>query len=92
MSAATRVALEVARNPHAWPGGYPVFAVTSDGGALCPKCVRSEFREIAEACRKRLSNGWRIEASAINWEDPELFCDHCNKRIESAYAEDEVQS
>jgi len=25
-----------------------------------------------------------------NWEDPELFCDHCGSRIESAYAEPEA--
>ena len=24
----------------------------------------------------------------VNWEDAELYCDHCSKRIESAYAED----
>jgi hypothetical protein len=24
----------------------------------------------------------------VNWEDPDLFCVHCQKRIESAYAED----
>jgi hypothetical protein len=28
----------------------------------------------------------------INWEDPDLICDHCRKRIESAYAEDKAQS
>jgi hypothetical protein len=26
----------------------------------------------------------------INYEDGELFCDHCNERIESAYAEDKA--
>lgn len=24
-------------NAYAWPGGYPLFYVTSDGAALCPK-------------------------------------------------------
>jgi hypothetical protein len=28
---------------------------------------------------------WHLE---VNWEDPDLFCDHCGARIESAYAED----
>lgn len=32
---------------------------------------------------------WTIVASEINYEDPTLYCDHCNARIESAYAEDE---
>jgi hypothetical protein len=26
-------------------------------------------------------------ALEVNWENPELFCDHCGNRIESAYAE-----
>jgi hypothetical protein len=26
-------------------------------------------------------------ALEANWEDPDLFCDHCGDRIESAYAE-----
>jgi hypothetical protein len=28
-----------------------------------------------------------VEALDVNWEDPDLFCDHCGNRIESAYAE-----
>jgi hypothetical protein len=27
----------------------------------------------------------------VNWEDPQLFCEECNERIESAYAEDESE-
>jgi hypothetical protein len=28
----------------AWPGGYPLYYMVEDGGALCPTCAR-----IAEA-------------------------------------------
>lgn len=27
----------------------------------------------------------------VNWENPALYCSACRKRIESAYAEDQVQ-
>ena len=32
--------------------------------------------------------GWHIAGADINWEDPDLYCDHTGERIESAYAED----
>lgn len=80
---------DVARNPYAWPGGYPRFLVMSDGECLCPKCVRSEFRQIVRAALLGLRDGWKPEGGDINWEDNTLFCAHCNERIPSAYAEEE---
>ena len=75
---------------YAWPGGYPVFLVTTDGAALCPNCVKSEIRLIVDACRRDdNTGGWQALGADINWEDPNLYCDHCNERIESAYAEEE---
>ena len=71
---------------YAWPGGYPMFYVTSDGAALCPKCINDSSNPIHF---DGLSDGWKVEGYDVNWEDSQLFCDHCNKRIESAYAEDE---
>lgn len=75
------------RSKYAWPGGYPMFGVTSDGAALCIDCMRKEYRQIAYARRHNQSDGWLVMAMDINWEDGELTCDHCNKHIESAYAE-----
>jgi hypothetical protein len=31
---------------------------------------------------------WCLVAVDVNYEDNALYCDHCNARIESAYAED----
>jgi hypothetical protein len=83
-------AKHVARNRYAWPGGYPLYGVMSDGGALCPCCIKSEFRNIAESTIKDYRDGWAFLGADINYEDPSLYCDHCNKRIESAYAEDDA--
>jgi hypothetical protein len=60
--------------------GFP----TSDGACLCRHCCASERLCIATTTG---SDGWNVIALAVNWEDPELFCDHCGDRIESAYAE-----
>lgn len=79
-------ALMLAVEPHVFPGGYPRYAVTDDGGALCHKCAEKEFDSIYAATP---GDGWHIEALVINYEDTELFCDHCNEQIESAYGADD---
>jgi len=69
----------------AWPGGYPMYFITSDGGALSFETVRKEFRRIAESVRDQAKDGWTVVACDINYENKELYDDHTNKRIESAY-------
>jgi hypothetical protein len=71
---------------YAWPGGYPIFYLAKDNGVLCPTCA-NEFNPERD-------NDEQLEAIAgdVNWEDPTLYCENCNKRIESAYAENEIGS
>ena len=70
-------------------GCYPVFLVTADGATLCPPCARKEFRCIVQAWNDEdRRGGWYVEAFDANWEDPNLHCDHCGERIESAYGEE----
>jgi hypothetical protein len=73
---------------YAWPGGYPVFYLCSDGGCLCPNCATKKRAQIFRSTYERSHDGWAIAGVDVNWEDPEMFCDNCNARIESAYAED----
>lgn len=73
--------------PYAWPGGYPLFYLTTDGGTLCPTCTTKERRQIFRSTHEQARDGWTIAAVDVNWEDPALYCDHCGQRIESAYAE-----
>jgi hypothetical protein len=75
--------------PYAWPGGYPCYFITADGGALSWRAAREERRLILTALRDRDSTGgWLVTGLDINWEDPALHCDHTGERIPSAYAED----
>ena len=60
-------------------GCYPIFYVDPDTSCLCADCARR-----GEAA------GDPIDGSDVNWEDPDLFCDDCGERIESAYAEEET--
>jgi len=78
------------RQPYAWPGGYPRYAIMADCEALCVKCCKSEFKLILKETRdKGTRSGWCFYGVDINWEDNDLYCVHCGDRIESAYGDDE---
>lgn len=73
---------------YAWPGGYPLFLVMSDGGALCMDCVTKEAHNIFDSTAKQIQDGWQAAGIEVNWDDCDLTCCHCNKPIKSAYGED----
>jgi hypothetical protein len=76
----------------AWPGGYPKFYITADGGTLLPVTVRAQWREIVSShLNNRRDSGWHVVAVEINWEDGDLTDDHTNERIPSAYGDDETE-
>lgn len=64
---------------YAWPGGYPLFYLAADNGTLCPKCANeyTPDRDNEEQLKP-------VECD-VNWEDVDLFCEHCNAKIECAY-------
>jgi hypothetical protein len=69
-------------------GCYPVFLITSDCCALCMDCARAEYRNVSRAIREKFNDGWRVTNCEVNYEDKELYCDHCSQPIESAYGDD----
>lgn len=71
-----------------WPGGYQLYFVMSDGEAMCFKCARKEYFNLAHSMRHNIRDDWRVIGCDTNDEDPELYCDHCNTRIPSNYGED----
>lgn len=75
--------------PYAWPGGYPLYFICSDGEALSFESVMQEYKHVLRDVRnKESAYGWRVIACDVNWEDENLYCAHSGKRIESAYCED----
>lgn len=70
---------------YAWPGMYPLMYLCADSGILCADCANgkngSDASETADDAQ------WRIVASDINYEDPDLTCDHCRAQIECAYCD-----
>lgn len=73
------------KEKYAWPGGYPLFIVLADGAALCTDCTEKELGLIAAATSQDFRDGWKASGVDVNWEDPDLYCDHCSKRIKAAY-------
>ena len=58
-------------------GGYPLFYVTKSNNCLCPNCADNNDLDDS------------IVAVDANWENPDLYCDQCSARIESAYADND---
>ena len=74
---------------YAWPGGYPLYMILRDGCAMCVRCARKEYKQVARARRYwNNDDAFAIVACDVNYENNNLYCDHCNKQIESAYGED----
>jgi hypothetical protein len=69
----------------AWPGCYPLYYLTKDGGVLCPECINKNISLVTDPDDSQ----WYIVAGDANYENTSLYCDHCNERIESAYADDD---
>ena len=78
---------QFAKSKYAWPGGYPLFAITNDSACLCHQCCLDNYRQIRESQKDNDSMGWNVEAIDINWEDEFLLCEHCGDSIECAYPE-----
>lgn len=68
---------------YAWPGGYPLYYMTADGGCLCVECANQN----TQTFDKHAEKDWQIVAMDVNYEDHDLYCDHCNEQIESAYGD-----
>ena len=66
----------------AFPGGYEIYGITSDGGILCCDCMRREYRQIAYARKFNVNDGWQVCALALDCEtDTFTACDHCGRVI-----------
>ena len=75
---------------YAWPGGYPMYFVLDDGGALSFEGARQNLREILYDMTHdiRGSGSWFVVGCEINYEDEDLVCEHTGAKIPSAYGED----
>jgi hypothetical protein len=73
--------------PYAWPGGYPLYFITSDGAALSFDTVRAELHQVIYSIANQIDDGWRVVACDINHEDSDLYDAHTSEKIESAHSD-----
>lgn len=85
----TKELLATIRNgEYAWPGGYQMAFITSDGALLCFDCVKKELRSVIWSIRNKVSDGWRVTGCDIFYDgEQEEWCDHCGKCIAEAPGE-----
>lgn len=81
-SKSLRIADKVHKERYAWPGGYPLYAVTNDGAALCHACCGSQREWIGTTTG---SDGWCVIGMDVNWDETDLTCDHCGDKVEAAF-------
>jgi len=74
---------------YAWPGGYPMYFISADGEPLSFEAAEANKELIKSAMLNKDDKQWQVVGFAINWEDANLHCSHTDKRIESAYAEED---
>ena len=67
-------------------GSYPIFYVSKDGSVLSPDAVQENLELCCDP-----TDSLFVTAHDVNWENPDLYCEHTGLRIESAYAEDFVE-
>ena len=68
---------------HAWPGGYAVFFIASDGGVICHDCTVAEYSNIVDSIRRDISDSWRIVGAECSANiDGEINCGRCDGAIE----------
>lgn len=80
-------------------GCYALFYYTKHNDILCADCATQASFHSAECVALADNTARETECicttsldepatdCAVNWEDPDMYCDECSERIESAYAE-----
>lgn len=66
---------------YTWPGGYQVFYIDNNKGLLCPECAQKSLDDPDEL------PDLKPIAGDVYYEGPTIYCDQCNRAIESAYGD-----
>lgn len=68
---------------YAWPGGYEICYVLNDGDLLCHSCANDNLLRTIDPD----DDQFYIVDADVHWEGPPIYCDHCNREIESEYGD-----
>ena len=87
-----------------WPGCYPLAYLTGDNETLCAACATRQLasnredlaayltgcESIADLRYYRVAPTDTVAAWYVHWEGPPDVCADCNREIESAYGDPEL--
>lgn len=77
-----------AREPFAFPGGYPKLLTLADGAVLCHACAKDNFRLITESTREPVpGDQWAADYVELFMEGEPEQCAHCYAVIHAAYCD-----
>ncbi len=79
----------------AFPGGYSILYLCSDGETLCSRCVQESLAEATEGELPQVcdphSGGWHVTAHFVHWEGPPEQCAHCGQELPSEYGDPDAE-
>jgi hypothetical protein len=67
---------------YAWPGGYQMFYLCKDNSVLCPTCANKLDQNPPG---EPVLDSEILDACDVHWEGEPLYCEECNREIESSY-------
>lgn len=71
------------RQRWAWPGGYELVYLTSDGALLCHDCVVKHLRNVLDDLKQTRGSGWKVKAVSYEAVSAEIcdadLCSHCDQ-------------
>lgn len=66
----------------AWPGGYEMFFIMDDGGALCVPCANDRSNPVHFKDEDDSEDGWLImDVATVETVEAQMNCDHCNRPL-----------
>lgn len=69
---------------YAFPGGYQLYYYDRDHSVMCPPCARKSDEDADEI------PSFKPAFVGVNYEEIDLYCEQCSKRIPSSYSEDDA--
>jgi len=78
---------------YAWPGGYPILYLFSNGEVCCPSCASGENGSEARIDSDDMLavDDWTLVGYFVHYEGPGEYCAHCNAVTDSAYGDPEKE-
>lgn len=67
-------------------GSYPKYVWTKNGDVICWDCLTADLSTYIEELKEGRTT---IVGFEVNYENPDLSCDHCSNSIERAYGNEE---